>query len=94
MALSILALHRSATPNPYAHWGAELTSAPKAPGESVTTVDHLVITAMDPVPNTLAAFNTTDAVRVVTIKPVGYAEAVGSTRCTRRSSETVPSGVT
>ncbi|MFK0252813.1 SDR family oxidoreductase [Streptomyces sp. NPDC090445] len=43
---------------------------------SVTTVDHLVITAMDPVPNTLAAFNTTDAIRVVTIKLVGYAEAV------------------
>lgn len=32
MASSILALYRSATPNPFAHWGAELTSVTSAPG--------------------------------------------------------------
>ncbi|MFK0252811.1 alpha/beta fold hydrolase [Streptomyces sp. NPDC090445] len=32
MASCVLDLYRSATPNPYAHWGAELTFAPKAPG--------------------------------------------------------------
>ncbi|MFF3249189.1 SDR family NAD(P)-dependent oxidoreductase [Streptomyces sp. NPDC002870] len=43
---------------------------------SIAEVDHLVVTAMDPVPNTLADFSIPDAVRVVTIKLVGYAEAV------------------
>ncbi|MFD7237797.1 alpha/beta fold hydrolase [Streptomyces syringium] len=32
MASSILALYRSATPNPFAHWGADLTSVTSAPG--------------------------------------------------------------
>ncbi|MGX1910006.1 SDR family NAD(P)-dependent oxidoreductase [Streptomyces phaeochromogenes] len=46
----------------------------------ITEVDQLVITAMDPVPNSLADFDLTDAVRVVTIKLVGYAETVRALR--------------
>jgi NAD(P)-dependent dehydrogenase (short-subunit alcohol dehydrogenase family) len=42
----------------------------------IDEVDQLVITAMDSVPNSLADFDLTDAVRVVTIKLVGYAETV------------------
>ncbi|MEU6354542.1 SDR family oxidoreductase [Streptomyces sp. NPDC047072] len=42
----------------------------------VTEVGRLVVTAMDPVPNSLADFDLTAAVRVVTIKLVGYAEVV------------------
>jgi NAD(P)-dependent dehydrogenase (short-subunit alcohol dehydrogenase family) len=44
--------------------------------ESVTEVDNVVITAMESVPVTLADFRIDDAVRSVTIKLVGYAEAV------------------
>ncbi|MFG3259793.1 SDR family oxidoreductase [Streptomyces sp. NPDC048172] len=47
---------------------------------SVTEVDHLVLTAMDPVPNSLAEFDVDNAVRAVTIKLVGYAEAVRALR--------------
>ena len=42
----------------------------------VTTVDNLVITASDPTPNSIADFNTTQAVRSITVKLVGYAETV------------------
>jgi NAD(P)-dependent dehydrogenase (short-subunit alcohol dehydrogenase family) len=42
----------------------------------VTEVDNLVITASDPTPVTLAAFDTTQAVKAVTIKLVGYTETV------------------
>jgi NAD(P)-dependent dehydrogenase (short-subunit alcohol dehydrogenase family) len=44
--------------------------------ESVTEVDNVVITAMESVPITLAGFNIDAAIRSVTIKLVGYAEAV------------------
>jgi NAD(P)-dependent dehydrogenase (short-subunit alcohol dehydrogenase family) len=44
--------------------------------ESVTEVDNVVITAMESVPVTLASFQIDAAVRSVTIKLVGYAEAV------------------
>lgn len=44
--------------------------------ESVTEVDNVVITAMESVPVTLADFRIDDAIRSVTIKLVGYAEAV------------------
>jgi NAD(P)-dependent dehydrogenase (short-subunit alcohol dehydrogenase family) len=44
--------------------------------ESVTEVDNVVITAMESVPVTLANFQIDAAVRSVTIKLVGYAEAV------------------
>ena len=44
--------------------------------ETVTEVDNVVITAMESVPVTLADFRIDDAVRSVTIKLVGYAEAV------------------
>lgn len=44
--------------------------------ESVTEVDNVVITAMESVPVTLADFRIDDAVRSVTVKLVGYAEAV------------------
>lgn len=43
---------------------------------SVTEVDQLVLTAMDPIPNSLAEFDVNNAVRAVTVKLVGYAEAV------------------
>jgi NAD(P)-dependent dehydrogenase (short-subunit alcohol dehydrogenase family) len=42
----------------------------------VAEVDNLVITATDPTPNTIAEFNTTQAVKSVTVKLVGYAETV------------------
>jgi NAD(P)-dependent dehydrogenase (short-subunit alcohol dehydrogenase family) len=45
--------------------------------DSVTEVDNVVITAMESVPVTLADFQIEAAVRSVTIKLVGYAEAVG-----------------
>jgi NAD(P)-dependent dehydrogenase (short-subunit alcohol dehydrogenase family) len=44
--------------------------------ESITEVDNVVITAMESVPVTLANFQIDAAVRSVTIKLVGYAEAV------------------
>jgi NAD(P)-dependent dehydrogenase (short-subunit alcohol dehydrogenase family) len=44
--------------------------------DSVTEVDHVVITAMESVPITLVGFDLDAAVRSVTIKLVGYAEAV------------------
>lgn len=44
--------------------------------ESVTEVDNVVITAMESAPITLADFRIDAAVRSVTIKLVGYAEAV------------------
>lgn len=44
--------------------------------ESVTEVDNVVITAMESVPVTLADFRIDDATRSVTIKLVGYPEAV------------------
>ena len=44
--------------------------------DSVTEVDNVVITAMESVPITLAAFQIDAAVRSVTIKLVGYAEVV------------------
>ena len=44
--------------------------------DTVTEVDNVVITAMESVPVTLADFRIDDAVRSVTIKLVGYAEAV------------------
>lgn len=54
------------------------TIAPALTG--ITGVDNLVITAMDPVPNSLADFDLSNAVRVVTIKLVGYAETVRALR--------------
>jgi len=42
----------------------------------VEEVDNLVIAGIEQTPNTLAAFDVEAAVRVVTIKLVGYAEAV------------------
>lgn len=42
----------------------------------VTRVDNLVITASDPTPNSLAGFNTTQAIKSITVKLVGYAETV------------------
>jgi NAD(P)-dependent dehydrogenase (short-subunit alcohol dehydrogenase family) len=42
----------------------------------VAELDHLVITAMESVPITLAGFDIEAAIRSVTIKLVGYAEAV------------------
>jgi NAD(P)-dependent dehydrogenase (short-subunit alcohol dehydrogenase family) len=42
----------------------------------VTAVDHLVITAIEQGANSLAAFDLDAAIRVVTIKLVGYAETV------------------
>jgi NAD(P)-dependent dehydrogenase (short-subunit alcohol dehydrogenase family) len=44
--------------------------------DSVTGVDQVVITAMESVPITLADFDLDAAIRSVTIKLVGYAEAV------------------
>jgi NAD(P)-dependent dehydrogenase (short-subunit alcohol dehydrogenase family) len=44
--------------------------------DSVTEVDQVVITAMESVPITLAGFQLDAAVRSVTIKLVGYTEAV------------------
>jgi NAD(P)-dependent dehydrogenase (short-subunit alcohol dehydrogenase family) len=44
--------------------------------DSVTAVDNVVITASESVPITLADFRIDDAIRLVTIKLVGYAEAV------------------
>jgi NAD(P)-dependent dehydrogenase (short-subunit alcohol dehydrogenase family) len=44
--------------------------------ESVTEVDNMVITAAESVPVTLAGFRIDDAIRQVTIKLVGYTEAV------------------
>jgi NAD(P)-dependent dehydrogenase (short-subunit alcohol dehydrogenase family) len=44
--------------------------------DSVTGVDNVVITAMPTIPVTLADFKIAEAVRSVTIKLVGYAEAV------------------
>lgn len=44
--------------------------------ESVTDVDNVVITAMESVPITLADFQIDAAIRSLTIKLVGYAEAV------------------
>jgi NAD(P)-dependent dehydrogenase (short-subunit alcohol dehydrogenase family) len=46
--------------------------------DSITGVDDVVITAMESVPITLADFQVEAAVRSVTIKLVGYAEAVRS----------------
>jgi NAD(P)-dependent dehydrogenase (short-subunit alcohol dehydrogenase family) len=46
--------------------------------DSVTEVDDVVITAMESVPITLSDFQIEAAVRSVTIKLVGYAEAVRS----------------
>lgn len=42
----------------------------------VEEVDNLVIAGIEQTPNTLAAFDVEAAVRVVTVKLVGYAEAV------------------
>jgi NAD(P)-dependent dehydrogenase (short-subunit alcohol dehydrogenase family) len=44
--------------------------------DSVTGVDQVVITAMETIPITLADFDIDAAIRSVTIKLVGYAEAV------------------
>jgi NAD(P)-dependent dehydrogenase (short-subunit alcohol dehydrogenase family) len=44
--------------------------------DSVTEVDHVVVTAMESVPITLADYDIDAAIRSVTIKLVGYAEAV------------------
>ena len=44
--------------------------------ETVPDLDNVVITAMESVPVTLAAFDIDDAIRSVTIKLVGYAEVV------------------
>ena len=44
--------------------------------EAVPDFDNVVITAMESVPVTLAAFDIDDAIRSVTIKLVGYAEIV------------------
>ena len=44
--------------------------------ENVPDLDNVVITAMESVPVTLAAFDIDDAIRSVTIKQVGYAEVV------------------
>ncbi|HEY3872185.1 MAG TPA: SDR family oxidoreductase [Actinocrinis sp.] len=44
--------------------------------DSVGTVDNVVITAMESVPLTLAQLDLDAAIRAVTIKLVGYAEAV------------------
>lgn len=44
--------------------------------ESVTEVDNVVITAMPSIPITLADFQIDAAIRSVTVKLVGYAEAV------------------
>ena len=44
--------------------------------ENVPDLDNVVITAMESVPVTLAAFDIDDAIRSVTIKLVGYAEVV------------------
>ena len=44
--------------------------------EAVPDLDNVVITAMESVPVTLAAFDIDDAIRSVTIKLVGYAEVV------------------
>jgi NAD(P)-dependent dehydrogenase (short-subunit alcohol dehydrogenase family) len=46
--------------------------------DSITGVDDVVITAMESIPITLADFQVEAAVRSVTIKLVGYAEAVRS----------------
>ena len=42
----------------------------------VTRVDNLVITASDPTPNSIAGFSTTQAIKSITVKLVGYAETV------------------
>jgi NAD(P)-dependent dehydrogenase (short-subunit alcohol dehydrogenase family) len=42
----------------------------------ITTVDNLVITASDPTPNSLAGFDTAQAIRSITVKLVGYTETV------------------
>jgi NAD(P)-dependent dehydrogenase (short-subunit alcohol dehydrogenase family) len=42
----------------------------------VTRVDNLVITASDPTPNSIADFDTAQAIRSITVKLVGYAETV------------------
>lgn len=46
--------------------------------DSVTEVDDVVITAIEPIPITLREFQIEAAIRSVTIKLVGYAEAVRS----------------
>jgi len=57
--------------------------------ESVTEVDNVVITAMESVPVTLADFRIDDAVRSVTVKLVGYAEAVRVLHCRFRPGASV-----
>jgi NAD(P)-dependent dehydrogenase (short-subunit alcohol dehydrogenase family) len=42
----------------------------------VATVDNLVITAVSQFPNTLAKFDTAEAIKALTVKLVGYAETV------------------
>jgi NAD(P)-dependent dehydrogenase (short-subunit alcohol dehydrogenase family) len=42
----------------------------------ITEVDHLIITAIEQVPNNLRAFDVAAAIRVVTVKLVGYTETV------------------
>ncbi|WP_433202734.1 SDR family oxidoreductase [Dactylosporangium sp. CS-047395] len=42
----------------------------------VESVDNLVLTASDPTPVTLDGFDTTQAIKAITIKLVGYAETV------------------
>ncbi|GAA2097727.1 SDR family oxidoreductase [Streptomyces albiaxialis] len=46
----------------------------------VAEVDRLVLTAMEPAPNSLAEFDVDSAVRAVTVKLVGYAESVRALR--------------
>jgi NAD(P)-dependent dehydrogenase (short-subunit alcohol dehydrogenase family) len=46
----------------------------------VGPIDHLVITAIHQQPNTLANFDIDDAIKAVTVKLVGYAEAVRALR--------------
>ncbi|MFF3249390.1 alpha/beta fold hydrolase [Streptomyces sp. NPDC002870] len=56
MASSILALYRSATPNPFAHWGTELTSPTTAPGLVIhPTLDPFDDAASPAVASTLGA---------------------------------------
>ncbi|WP_432132622.1 SDR family NAD(P)-dependent oxidoreductase [Streptomyces tendae] len=47
---------------------------------SVTRVDHLVITATQQLPNSLADFNVAHAIEAVTLKLVGYTETVRALR--------------
>src|SRR5690349_408487 len=42
----------------------------------VTQVDNPVITASDPTPNSIADFDTAQAIKSITVKLVGYAETV------------------